>query len=83
MGAILSILGFLSKAGSALMSWLHDRSVANAQKTQDQRDQAVAGLTEVDAAQKARDVAAGSLNSALGGVRQPDPDAAPTIDGIS
>lgn len=82
MSWLPALLGFLAKAGTRLMDWLHDRSVRDAQQTKDQRDQATAGLQEIDEAQAARDAAAADMRR--GGVRQPDADTAPRgSDGIS
>lgn len=84
MGALVSILGFVSKLGSALLAWWHDKGIADAQQTKDHDQNASAGLAEVQKAQAARDVVAGAVSGDLSRVRKPDRDAiAPGIDGNS
>ncbi len=82
--SILKLVPMVEKLIDGITGWLHDRKVANDQKTADQRDQAVAGLTEIDKAQQGRDAAAGDIAADPSSVRKPGADIAPrSSDGIS
>jgi hypothetical protein len=83
----MGFLKLLSTAGdflSWLFSYLHDRKVKNDQQTEDQRDQAVAGLSEIQRADQSRDAVRDQLASDPASVRKPDGHtAARGSDGIS
>lgn len=68
----LSIIGTIGDLISKLAAWWHDRQVKNEQQTEDQRDQAVAGLSEIQKAGQAGDSISGQFASDPSRVRQPD-----------
>jgi hypothetical protein len=79
----LAAIPIIGKIVDAITGYFHDKGVKDAQRNSDQRDQAVAGLAEVDAAQRARDAAGDHQRADPDSVRRPAADTAPRRDGIS
>lgn len=87
LAALLALLKAIPVIGGwvdKIAAYIHDKGVKDAQRNKDQRDQAVAGLAEVDAAQRTRDAVDARQRVDPDSVRKPDADsAARGSDGIS
>lgn len=82
--AALKAIPVVGNIVTAIQNWLHDREVKNAQQASDQRDNAVAGIGETQAADQTRDDAVAAQHADSGSVRKPGADSvARGSDGIS